>query len=201
MMPLRTRIFIIISLVVLCILGVSIFLLIKSRQSNNTETTTTTNGEGTTFTEAGLVPATVVEVTTISDNVTALPISVLETEQNGVTAIARTFLERYNSFSSDSKYQNVRDVKELVTNNYWNKLSKSITSSNQTQNNDAFYSIITKVYGSKLEVWEANSVEISLETKISEEKNGVISNRNQAALVKLLKENGNWLVDGFVWQK
>ena len=60
-----------------------------------------------------------------------------------------------------------------------------------------FSSSITKAYSSKLSMWNQNNATVDLQVKTTEEKNGVVTNRDQQAKVFLVKEDGSWLVNSF----
>lgn len=200
MLSLRARIFIIISLIVLIILGISIFLLVRSKkQAVPTELPVATENLPT---DTNLSVTAPVQVTEIPNNIIVNPVSSLEIQQNAAEQIAKIFLERFNSYSSESQYQNVRDVQTLVSKAYWLQLSAKLPAVTATQNTTApFASTITKAYSSKLSSWNDTSAIVELQVKITEEKNGIIKNRDQQAKVSLVKDGQNWLVDKFDWVK
>jgi hypothetical protein len=204
MLSLRARLFIIISLIVLVILGISIFLVIRSKKPVGGETTTTTVGGNTvnvidssnfnynpnfnTPLAGGEVP----QGTPIK------PSTPLEIEQNAVRQLAKIFVERYNSYSTDNNFQNIIDVKELVTPELWQTLSAKI---GKTQTAGSFMGVTTKVFTSELKDWGSKAATVSLSTAIREEKNGALSNRQQDLTVDLIKSGDGWLVAKFQWSK
>ena len=199
MLSLRARIFIIISLIVLFILGVTIFLLVRSKNAsvaNNDGTTDETAQNG-----LNLLPATPVPVANIPNNIKVAPLTSLETQQKGVQQIAKIFLERYNSYSAESRYQNVLDVEVLVTKNLWEQLNVKLSPGAVNGAIPTFSSVVTKSYSSKLDNWSDKSALVELQVKITEEKNGAINSRDAGAKVFLVNESGNWLVDKFEWIK
>ncbi|MFA6423884.1 MAG: hypothetical protein WCV83_01055 [Candidatus Magasanikbacteria bacterium] len=200
MLSLRAKLFIVISLIVLFILGISIFLLFRAKKQTTTENPPTTTEN--TAVNNGLPIVKPVSVTNIVENVKVNPVSALEIQQNAAQQIAKIFLERYNSFSSESQYQNVRDVQTLVSKAYWIILSAKLSPVQPPKNTIAqFSSTITKVYSIKLASWSELSAIVDLQVKISEEKNGLTTNKDQQAKVYLVKEGENWLVDKFEWVK
>lgn len=200
MLSLRVRIFIIISLILLVVLGISIFLLVRAKK------TVTPNGQPTAVEN---LPATTnlpitapVQVTNVSGNIKVNQVSSLETQQKAVQQIAKVFLERFNSYSSESQYQNVRDVETLVSKSYWSQLSAKLSPVQAPKNITApFSSTITKAYSSKLSLWSEKNATVELQVKITDEKNNVISFRDQQAKVSLVNDGQNWLVDRFEWVK
>lgn len=199
MLSLRARIFIIISLIVLFILGVTIFLLVRSKNAAVVDSTAT-NGEGA-QNGLNLLPATPVPVANISNNIKVTPLTSLETQQKAVQQIAKIFLERYNSYSAESRYQNVLDVQILVTKNLWAQIGAKLSPGAVNTATPAFSSVLTKAYSSKLSNWSEQSALVELQVKITEEKNGAITSRDAGANISMINEGGNWLVDKFEWIK
>jgi len=199
MLSLRARIFIIISLLVLLVLGISIFLLVRSKKTastNNTAADNTSNQSA-----AALPAAAPVPVANISESLTVNPVSSLEAQQNAVLQISKIFLERYNSYSAESNYQNVLDVQDLVTKELWSQLSLKLSLTAQNGSIPPFSSVITKAYSSKLNSWSDKEATVELQVKITEEKNNSINTRDAGATVSLNNVNGNWLVAKFEWMK
>lgn len=192
-MSLRARIFIIVSLVVFIILGISLFLLWRSKQpaknTPNGQTTTVDNLNG------AESPLRVADL----NNVKVGKTSSIETQQKAVQNLAKIFVERYNTFSTDANYQNVKDLQTLVTPKYWQLLSAKIPK--QPLNNTTSISSFTQALGATIASWGEKEASVDLQVKITEEKNGVSSKRDQQATVTLVKSDNNWLVDSFSWKK
>lgn len=200
MLSLRARIFIIVSLIILAVLGISIFLLVRSKKL-----ATTNNQPGTTENiPAGneLSAVAPIVVTDVSNNIKVSPVSSEETQKNAAEQTAKIFFERFNSYSSESQYQNVRDVQTLVSKSYWSQLDAKLPTTKPVSNViTPFSSTITKAFSSKLVQWDGKAAVVDLQVKITEEKNNVVTSRDQQAKIYLINENGNWLVDKFEWAK
>ncbi len=198
MLSLRARIFIIISLIVLVILGISIFLFVRAKKLTAAKNLAATTEGIPTATDYSSADIAAVPVANITNNLSVNPASSLETQQNAVQQISKIFFERFNSYSSESQYQNVRDVQALVSKSYWNQLSTKLPAGTTIKNSvTPFSSSITKAYSSKLSMWNQNNATVDLQVKTTEEKNGVVTNRDQQAKVFLVKEDGSWLVNSF----
>lgn len=200
MLSLRARIFIVVSLILLLVLGISIFLLVRSKKQKaiDNDVVAVENLPG----NNNLPITAPIVVTDISNNIKVTPASSLEAQQNAVEQLAKIFIERMNSYSSESQYQNVRDVQSLVSKTYWMQLSAKLPSGSVVQNTTAPYSsTITKAYSSKLSLWDEKNALVQLQVKITDEKSGAINNRDQQAKVYLIKDDQNWLVDKFEWVK
>jgi len=200
MLSLRARIFIVLSLIVFLILGISIFLFVRAKKqatANNLQNTTNNSP-----TVANLPETAPVQVTEITKNITVNPISSVDVQKNATEQMAKIFLERFNSYSSESQYQNVRDVQTLVSKSYWSVLSAKLPSIKPAQNvATAFSSTVTKAYGSKLVAWNEKNATVELQVKITEEKNNIVTHSDKQATVYLINESGSWLVDKFEWMK
>ena len=197
-LSLRARIFIVISLVVLFILGVSIFLYVRSK--NKTTPVVDNNGEtnvsGGNNNIPGAVPLSVANL----ENVKVPKMSTTETQQKAVQNLAKIFVERLNSYSSESRYQNMLDVRTLATESYWKQLSARIPASIPS-NSPNFYAVSVDAFGSVLSSWTDKSATVDLQLKITEEKSGNITKKDGQAKVTLVKSGENWLVDNFTMVK
>ncbi|GEM_PF-1967614 len=203
MISLRARIFVVISLIVFVVLSISIFLFVRSKkQATIKEQVVVVDGSSPDkIDNKASVPA-LVPTTDNTSNLKVNPVSSLDIQQNAAKQIAKIFLERFNSFSSESQYQNVRDVQTLVSKSYWNQLSAKLPATKVGQNiTTPFSSTVTKVYSAKIVEWSDQLATVDLQAKIMEEKNGVIKNLDKQARVDLTSDGKNWLVDKFEWVK
>lgn len=198
MISLRARIFIIISLIVLFILGVSIFLFVRSKNKNNSVVDNSTNAgvPAGSNSAAGGAPLS----TTNLDNVKVPKLSSLETQQKAVQNLAKIFVERLNSYSSESRYQNMLDVESLVTASYWKQLNAKIPAV-IPKSSPNFYAVSVEAYSAKLVAWTDKSAQVDLQIKITESKGGEITKKDAQAKVDLVKTGENWLVDNFTMLK
>ena len=194
-MSLRARIFIIVSIVVLLILGISMFLVVSNKKKNTSPQTGAPQNNGV-ATGTGL-PGT---QTTIGEQAPAgLPAKVatpLETEKNGVQQLAKVFLERYGTYSSDNNFQNIKDVETLVTRSLWSKISAPMNAKTTTQ---SFTGVTTKVVSMDLTSWSDTKAVVEFKTMRVEEKNGAVTTKYQNATVELIKQGSSWLADKLVW--
>lgn len=191
-MSLRVRIFIITSIVVLLVLGVSIFLIVnKNKTAPAPESGAAPAGQ-----TAGLpAPAPASIATSIPEGLPAKTATPLEAEKNGVQQLAKVFVERYGTYSSDNNSQNIKDVQSLVTPALWSKLSGKIT----TTSAGSFFGITTKVIGMDLTSWSDSKAMVELKIVRTEEKNGKFTTYYQNADVEMVKQNGEWLADKLTW--
>ncbi len=191
-MSLRARIFIIVSIAVFLILGISIFLVV-----NKNKTAPTTEGGKTSAGQSGSLPLPVPAsiATPIPEGLPAKIVTPLEAEKNGVQQLAKVFVERYGTYSSDNNFQNIKDVQALATKSLWSKISVKMTASGA----GSFSGMTTKVIGTDLVSWSDSKASVELKTVRTEEKNGKITTYYQNADVEMAKQDGEWLANKLIW--
>lgn len=197
MTTLRSRIFIIISLVVLIILAISIGLIVMSKKkqaattAETTPTTTTGKIDSTNFPAQITTPATV-----IPSGTTVKPATTEETMKNAAKQLAKIFVERYGSYSSDASGANIRAVEPLVTKDLWAVLSQRL---NVKYNGD-FIGVTTKVISTNVTDYSASGATVELNSQRTTTKGTAVVESTQAATVKLVKSGDSWLVDDIKWK-
>lgn len=190
MLPLRTRIFIVISLAVLVILGITVGLLVARRKAAPTtapadgNTVDSTNFDGSALSApAGTVPNV--------QGLTVAPLSAEEAQKKGVANLATTFVERYFSYTSDSQFANVRDVQEIVTPGFWKVISGRTAGSG-----GVFVSVMVEAVGKNISSWKETSAVVRVEARKTTGQDGLApAVKNEVYLVTVLKQGNNWLVD------
>ena len=202
-MSLRARIFIIVSVVVLIILGISLFLMsdfgknaispAAPTEQNLPETTQTNNS-----------PVNTTEQPVVNTTIPTIPVNITteDTEKNAAKQLAKVFIERYGTYSTDNGSDNIRDVQGLVTPALWSTLSARINSTTVNENvapSGAFYGISTQVFSMELVNWLPDNAKVSLQLVRTEEKNGIRTVKHQNAEVIMVKQNEQWLVQNFKW--
>jgi len=194
-MSLRARIFIIISIFVIFILGISIFLIVRNK--NKVAEPQTVTPTDSTASQNGVQPNGQILV---GDQAPAgLPAKTatpLEAEKNGAVQLAKVFVERYGTYSSDNNFQNIKEVEALVTPALWSKISAPMNAKTSTA---SFVGVTTKVISLELTAWSDIAATVELKTTRTEEKNGAVSTRYQNAIVQMVKTGGVWLADKLVW--
>ena len=186
-MSLRARLFILISLTILVILGISLFLLSRVKKTTPAEqnqANTTTNNSGTT----GQNPVISAKPSTLSP---------LEREQTGVRQLAKIFTERYGTYSTDNNYENIKEVESVVTPDLWKKLSAKLS----TPATGPFYGVTTQVLRTDLAQWGTTSATVTVQAVKNVTSNGQTSKVYQNANVTLVKTGEDWLISSFAWVK
>ena len=199
MLSLRTRIFIVTSLVVLFILGVSLILFISSKKKMAQPEGAASNANGpvvdqTNFDSATIVPSPEAPVTA---GLKVKPPTTEEAVKNAAKQTAKIFVERYGSYSTDNNYQNIREVESLVTEALWTKISGKLNSPIPT---GAFNGLTTLILSGEFNSWDGQSAELTLKTRRQENRAGVLSSAYQDIAVSLVRQGDNWYVNSFQWK-
>ena len=199
-MPLRTRIFIILSVIIAIVLAISIFLYISAKNKKAATTTTTPTSTTNNQTPGGSnIPSNLLNSNGQVDTtkVAVQQPTTQDIDQNASKQLAKIFIERFGSYSSDSNYQNIKDVQTLVTSNLWSSLKLMIGDNDSTQ---SYTGVTTKVVATTENSWSSSAAKYTLSTMRTTSKNGSSSTTNQDVEVSLTKVNGSWLVDGYTWK-
>lgn len=143
----------------------------------------------------------------------ALPISTTQTSPTDSTSVpapqvvsastvARIFVERIGSYSSESDYQNVDDVQSMVTVELANKLAKDAEKARaQSPLNGGYYGISTSYVGSATVQESETSITLLVQTQ-REESFGSPGNsevRYQTIELGLVFQEDSWKVSTYTW--
>ncbi|MBI2037604.1 MAG: hypothetical protein HYT15_01560 [Candidatus Magasanikbacteria bacterium] len=194
-MSLRARIFIIISVVIFLVLAISIFLIVrnKNKKTENANPTTTTTTSTSNNTQSG---SQVVVDGQLPTGLTARTPTSLEVEKNNVEQLAKIFVERYGSYSTDNEFQNIKESESLVTKSLWTKISAGMNVKSTSQ---GFLGVTTKVVSASITDWSASKATVQLRLMREENKDGTVSNRYQNATVEMVKQGNVWLANALAW--
>lgn len=130
---------------------------------------------------------------------------VLEQDAEAVKKIAMAFAERFGSFSNQSNYSNIEDLRIFMTTSmgdwaegYLAKLKE------EKSNNGDYYGIITKAISAEVEEFDKTKGTAKIViTNRRQETNGRIASDyyNQELTLNMAKEDGAWKADSAIWQK
>lgn len=191
MITLRQRIFIVLTAVVLVILAITLLLLVRYNKTHKGQNATSTPGGPSTeiiLPPVGQIPA------NIPQGATTKPLTTEEAQKNAAKQMAKIFMERYGSYSTDNAYANVDSVKNLVTSDLWNKLSSQVKSNQTTA---SFVGVTSKAVVSEVDDWSDNSAKIAVGISREEKRSGQITTSFVNYSVEMKKVNDNWLVNSF----
>lgn len=201
MLTLRTRILLIVAAIIVLVAGISAVIYFVGKTKPKPVDGVTSNG----LVE---VPRNILENSNFDQNqgVISTPVvtepartppTALEIEQNSVKQQAKIFTERFNTYSTDSSGQNIKEVRNLVTAAMWKRISGKIGA----PAGGAFVGNTTEALTAHLDTWKPPAATVSLQTRRTIEENGATTSQNQTILISLTKASGAWLVDSYTWQK
>jgi len=119
----------------------------------------------------------------------------------GASTIARGFVERFGSYSTEGGYQNIEDVIAISTASLAERL-EDLADSARASSDDEYYGISTLIISVKtLEETETTAVIEILTQRVE----SIGSPRNsttvyQTITINLLKIGDEWFVDDFLWE-
>lgn len=200
-MTLRARIFFVISLVVLIVLAISIVLLVARRRAAplppppNVAVPTAPASVSPNAGTPGPAPA------VPAGGVSAAPaISPEDIQRTAAKQLAKTFVERYNTYSTDNKFQNIRDVQLLVTASFWKKIAAPLAAATPAAGPQPFVSVSTMVITDGITTWKGDSADLELRVRRTANRAGSTSQKYQTIDLTALKQGANWLVDNYAVQ-
>ncbi len=135
-----------------------------------------------------------------AEEVTQRPVAQIDLER-----MAKSFAERFGSFSNQSNYANIRDLK-LFMSDKMEKWADAYVEKNKKSDaaNQVYYGLTTKSVSAKAEKFDeaAGQASVVVDTR-RREAIGTTNNSsrlyNQSIRVSFVKENGAWKVDSAFW--
>jgi hypothetical protein len=137
-------------------------------------------------------------------NINTHPPKTEEMITDNLERIALSFSERYGSYSNQSNFSNMTDLKIFMTKDMKVWIDKFVADSIGKGVSEIYYGITTKAVTAEIINFDdaAGKAEV-LVNAIRSEATGATDNANsfnQDISVQFLKENGAWKVDKAVWQ-
>lgn len=123
-------------------------------------------------------------------------------DENRVLALARSFTERYGSFSNQNEFENLERLFIYMTPKLQQATQEFIDQqSSQQATNDPYYGVTTDVVTITFDKFEEDKAVTFVATRRRESREGEAAVvYSQTARVVMVKQDGEWLVDKFEWQ-
>ena len=140
--------------------------------------------------------------------ITAQPISPLkkaEVRSDDLARMASAFAERFGSFSNQSDYGNVRDLQIFMTETMkiWAENYINDARARKTQTT-IYYGIVTKAISSEAKQFDADTGQAEILVKTQRRESAGIAGNSatfyQDIIIKYIREQGVWRVNGVYWQ-
>jgi hypothetical protein len=139
---------------------------------------------------------------TATNNVTPTPETATPVTAAPASAstVARVFVERFGSYSTESGYTNIDDVMTLTTTDLQGRL-RSLVEEAQKNVEGQYYGVSTRLMGSKTEVTSDTAITFLVSTQRQEsfDSPANTSVRYQDIRISLVKSGENWLISDFTW--
>jgi len=122
------------------------------------------------------------------------------TKESPPNVIARVFVERFGSYSTEAELSNVEDVKALATASLDSRLEQLMTEASTTTQT-AYYGVSTRVISiDEVEIDEAAATyDVNTQRTESFDSPANTQTRYQQITVNLEKVGNQWLVSNFTW--
>lgn len=111
----------------------------------------------------------------------------------------RNFIERYGSFSSDSPFVNIYELKDEMSARFWQEVEKEINNQSLSENS-TFYSINTKTLNLNEKTSTNNSIVYLVTTQREEISNKTYKLLYQQVEVELIKNGEDWQINKVNWK-
>lgn len=124
------------------------------------------------------------------------------TEQQAMS-LAKSFVERYGSFSNQNDYENLLNLKIFMTNKMQSRVDDIIDDyKNNASGNLEYYGIVTKVISTNTVSFDKNDAKFLIacqrrENKAGEEQANIYF---QDISLELKTESGSWKINNAEWQ-
>ncbi len=125
-------------------------------------------------------------------------------EEDDFKQIARSFAERFGSFSNHSDYGNIEDLRSLMSSKMQTWADDYVSNLRENRENSAgYYGITTKALLEPeiINPEKSSGIEVLVKTQRQEvTATGEDKSYEQDLKVVFVNEGGKWLVDGAYWQ-
>ncbi len=127
-----------------------------------------------------------------------------QNQEESLKFVAISFAERFGSYSNQSNFQNIIDLKPFMSEKMKKWADSYVTQLRQKQKDvSSYYSIITKAITAKVENFspKSNSAVVTVSVIRNENKtDGSKSRFSQDIILNFIKEGSAWRVDKVKWQ-
>lgn len=125
-----------------------------------------------------------------------------EKERSFLIKTAAAFAERFGSYSNQSNYENLLDVKTLMTQKMQSWIDSLVASKKQGPLPTVYYGITTRALNTNIQNLENSKVEIVVSTQRQESVGAEANSRvyYQDLQIVFSKDSGVWQIDEARWQ-
>ena len=199
MLNIRTRIFLIVSVVVLFILAGAILIWVFTKDKNPAEEGPVNNSGN--QIEEGNFDSSILSTqpTVVPAGTKVKTVTTEEMEKNAAVQIAKVFTERYGTYSTHGEYENIKEVLDISTDSFAAVLSEKIPDNLEDLTPGVYQGVTIEAIATELADWQGDAAKVEVNVIKRETKDGQTTNSNTKATVNLKKVGEDWLVDSFSW--
>lgn len=182
-------------IVVLIAVLVYFMLTAPDEQATNdtTNTTPTANVPANQQTNQSTTPVTVT-------NATVTPVT--GDDQDRLEQLARSFAERFGSYSSNAAYENIRNLKVLMTPSLQAWADRFVADAEQTATGE-YYGVTTTAFTTRYDAYDADegtaTLTIGTQRREVRSVSAPATISTQDLRLVFTRDDGNWLVDEAEW--
>ncbi len=141
----------------------------------------------------------VIEAEPAATQPTKETVTTLTTEQQSEVSLeklARTFVERFGTYSSSNNFNNIRDIQPLMTTTMRNWSNTFIS---QQAKRDDDQVVTTRALAVDSVTVSGSTAEAVVSTRREEVVNGQATIYRQSMRVEFIQQGNQWLIDGAYW--
>ena len=126
-------------------------------------------------------------------------------DKDDLTRMAKSFTERFGSFSNQSNFANILDLKLFMSDKMKRWADDYVFKHRVDNDSEIYYGITTKAIGSTVIDWndDAGSGQVLINTRRREATSSTLNSTDafsQDVIINFVKEKGAWKVDSAFWQ-
>jgi len=187
----RKKFIIFVGIAILFIIAM-ILLALFLRKNTGTEPTDDGRPQFATTTEE--IPVEEPQIFVPKDTPAAPPATTEEREKLYVKQLARTFVERFETYSNQNDNRNIEDATELATAN----MAGYIETKTQPQNRE-YQGVTTKVISMEVTAFDGTNATVKVGAQVETQTQTTKNTSYKNGRVELLKVDGVWKVNGVYW--
>lgn len=128
-----------------------------------------------------------------------------EWNENDFKQIARPFAERFGSYSNQSDYGNIEDLKRMMSSDMRKWADEYVANlRNNVKYSGEFYGIVTRSFlEPEISAFDPSSGKVEVMVLTQREETSTLTEAkvfDQKIKITFIKEGGEWLVDEAIWQ-
>jgi hypothetical protein len=198
----RTILTIFAIIILLAVIGLAAYLIMKQKVDENINSVATPIDSGQATSNTPEIPQVNEPAITNQTEVktSAVTLTAEEKMRGFLIKTSAAFAERFGSYSNQSNFENLLDLKMLMTERMQNWVDSLVVAG--SSGSGVYYGLTTRALNTEIKNISENTAEVSVSTQRQESVGSEINNKvyYQDILISFVKEGGLWKVDEAKWQ-